>query len=132
MTETISVAQTDIKTRNFVHTLRGTRTSNITSVTVNGETDILEPAGWRIVLTLVAGENEFEVRGFVNAGLVKQINVTITVLVYEQELLNTWNVLDEWGLELGTPRLLGESNRGYNQRLTDASLFPGGAWMVDS
>lgn len=127
MSDSITIAQTEVTTRDFLYTIRGTRTGNVTSVTVDGTEATLDPGGWRYTASLSAGENVFEIKGYVNATLIGQDTVTITVPTTTLELQNTWNVLDEWGIELGTPRLLGESNRSYKQRLLDAAEHPGGS-----
>lgn len=130
MAETIGVPVTTITTDQFTYTLRGSRTSGITRVTVNDINATLETGAWSHQAALVAGENSLVVRGFVDTKLVADITVTITVTASGLELRNAWNVLDEWGIVLGTPRLLGESNRSYLFRLQDARDHVGGSNML--
>lgn len=126
MAEFLRVDVEDLSTTDVSFVLSGTRSSGITSVTVNGVAATLEPGRWRKRVLLNPGENEFVIRGTHGVGFITQER-TITTPVAVQVLENTFNALDEWGIMLGTPRLLGERNRSYDIRLRHAARFPGGA-----
>lgn len=53
------------------------------------------------------------------------VDVTINNITtsYSPTIFNLWNALDEFGLELNTPRLLGERNPTYQKRLLDVCKF---------
>jgi hypothetical protein len=54
-------------------------------------------------------------------------NQPIADIAISLRLYHVWNFLDEFGLILNTPRLYGEANDIYKERLIGVFRFPGGA-----
>lgn len=115
----ITVNENSVTTRETVYTLSGSRTDGIVSVTVNGVPAILEHRSWRYQASLVVGRNSFSIVGTTAGNENFIVQAEITVLLDNPVLEKTWNSFDEYGLLLGIPRLLGESNRSYALRLLD-------------
>lgn len=118
-TETITISTANVIVSDPSFVLKGTRTSGITSVSVNGKTATLDTNVWYILVSLVPGSNLFVVEGSTVAGIVKRIDTTITFAQYVPVPKQPWNYFDEYGLLLGLKRLPGERNRSYALRLMD-------------
>lgn len=115
----ITVNEQVVTTRETSYTISGSRTDGIVSVTVNGAPATLEPRSWRHQVSLSAGLNSFSIVGTTVDNENFIVQAEITVLQDLPILEKTWNSFDEYGLLLGIPRLLGESNRSYALRLLD-------------
>ena len=85
-------------------------------------------ARWSFNMALSSGSNNIEAIASYTAdpyGIVSQpARATIYLIVYTPEVYNIWNHFDEFGLELGLPRILGEKNKDYKARLTDVYVNP--------
>lgn len=110
----------------FSIVLRGTRTTDVTSVTVDGSNATLEPGSWYYRYLLSPGLNRITIKALNGTTELAEQIVETTVPVYQQELKNIWNTLDEWGLLLDVKRLPGESNRSLFHRLLSASQYYSG------
>jgi hypothetical protein len=52
------------------------------------------------------------------------VSAYIYLIVKTPEIFNVWNCFDEFGLLLGLPRILGEKNKDYKERLLDVYANP--------
>jgi len=106
--------------------LSGDRDPTISAVYVDGSSSATTyPAAtrWQSEFLLVPGENEIEVVGEdVALNRTSVATVTVTLPDPSTEIHNIFGVLDDYGLELGLPRLPGEKNYHYWNRLLDVEL----------
>jgi hypothetical protein len=93
--------------------------------------DGLSGAIWNVTIPLVSGDNNIEVIACdTNSTLPTydgQVSAKIYLIVAVQEKWNIWNCFDEIGLLLGLPRIPGEKNKTYKDRLTDVYAHPADA-----
>lgn len=80
---------------------------------------------WRAELRLSPGNNRMEINGLDVAGNTSEsivFNIELPTLPQEQK--RVFNVFDEFGLLLSLPRLVGEKNQFYKNRLADVNAHP--------
>ena len=83
----------------------------------------------RSPITTIRGTKEQGITDILVNGIAKLVRFpTSTTWEYDYVLLpyNVFNYLDDWGLQLSTPRLPGEKNQYYLNRLLHAERYKGG------
>ena len=120
----------------FTQVITGTKMSGVYVFIRNNSGDWLQALypdalignSWTYTINLVAGKNDLEVVSSVTTDLSNAVSIpvraTIYLLVSTPEVYNVWNCFDEFGLLLGLPRIPGEYNREYQERLTDVYTNP--------
>jgi len=90
--------------------------------------DGLSGAMWSYNLQLTPGTNFIEVLASLTTSPTVAVSppstATIELVVQIPEVYNIWNCFDEFGLLLGLPRILGEKNADYKERLLDVYTNP--------
>lgn len=77
---------------------------------------------WRLVIHLESSERTIRVRAKHTGGaLSSPQDIELSAEVFTQTEQGLWNVFDEFGLLLDTPRIHGESNKDYKDRLKRAA-----------
>jgi hypothetical protein len=80
---------------------------------------------WRAELRLASGKNRVEINGLDVAGNTSESLILVIELPgLTQEQHRVFNVFDEHGLFLALPRLPGEKNQQYRNRLLDVNVHP--------
>ena len=96
--------------------------------------DELSGSVWSFNVALVSGTNYLEVISALTvhteAATSLPVPVTIYLIVSTPEIYNIWNCFDEFGLLLGLPRIPGERNYEYKQRLLDVYINPANATYI--
>lgn len=111
-------------------TLSGTRHPDVVSIYVNGVKEgTLFPNGntWKRSVALSSGINTFVIHAEDSTTVSGTQTVTFEVPESISVTDTVFNPLDEWGLLLNTPRLPGEKNQYYKQRLLHAEASLGGS-----
>lgn len=114
--------------------LTGTNDTTIASITVTGaDSSVVQPNSttWRAELRLAAGTNTIKINGLDIAGNTTQtISFSVELASLTDDEHQVFNVFDEFGLLLALPRLPGEKNLPYKNRLLDVNVHPSDTRVV--
>jgi len=123
LTSAISIDRIPERVQSRMIIITGKNTADIASVRVIGVAAIvIQPTKttWRAEIRLAVGDNTAVVSGIDLGGNVSSsLTFTVTLESLTQELFMTQNAFDEHGLLLGLPRLPGEKNLPYRERVRD-------------
>jgi hypothetical protein len=120
----IDAYPTQVQARTLI--LTGTNNTDIATVRVSGvPAAVTQPTSttWTADVRLSPGTNTLLISGIDVAGNVSSsFTITITVLALTQTQRRVFNVFDEFGVFLSLPRLPGEKNLPYRNRLNDVNV----------
>jgi hypothetical protein len=120
----INTFPTQVQARTLV--LSGTNDTTIATVQVTGvPAAVTQPTTvtWQADIRLSPGDNVILIKGIdVSGNVSSTISITITVLSLTQKQRRVFNVFDEFGAFLALPRLPGEKNLAYRNRLNDVNV----------
>jgi len=112
-------------------TLSGRKDPTVSTVYINGSSDVStypSSSEWSAAIILSPGENRITIQGedvALNKTSVEEVVVELPL--GEGNISPVFGTLDEYGLELGLPRLEGEKNQHYHNRLLDVEAKRGNA-----
>jgi len=96
--------------------------------------DQLAGTTWSYNMPLYNGDNLIEVMSALTihteAAISRPVQATINLIVSTPEVFNIWNHFDEFGLLLNLPRLPGERNADYKERLKDVYVNPANSTYI--
>lgn len=128
LTSAITIDQVPAQVAYRTVILTGRNSADIATIVVTGApVSVVQPTPltWRAELRLSPGTNRIAVSGIDIAGnTTASLEHDIELLKLVQVGFRSRNVLDEHGTLLGVPRLPGEKNFPYLNRLKDAGLRP--------
>lgn len=129
---TLDQSPTNAKTRTLV--LTGKNAKTVATVVVTGvPATVVQPTSitWRAEVRLSPGINRIVISGIDVSGNATEsliLNVELPSLTQEQH--RVFNVFDEHGLMMALPRLPGEKNQPYRNRLLDVNVHPSDTTVV--
>lgn len=126
LTSAITIDRIPKTAQSRMVTITGRNAATIATIVISGVTaTVLQPTAtiWKAEIRLSPGDNEIKISGIDLGGNVSEsLTFTITLQELDQELFMVENVFDEFGLLEGLPRLPGEKNLPYRQRIQDVEV----------
>jgi hypothetical protein len=124
----ITITQAPTTSSRRVVIITGTNTTDIATVQISGVmASVIQPTStsWRAEIRLAAGVNTVVVNGIdISGNITASLTRTITFTGLMQVSHQVLNSFDEFGLLLSLPRLPGEKNLFYRNRLSDVNFRP--------
>lgn len=110
--------------------ITGTKSESIAQIEVNGITDLVSypsKTSWVVDMPLIGGRNIFDIRAIDTQGNTSEYRrVETEVETSTPDVFNYFNRFDDFGLMLDLPRLPGENNYDYRERIKDVMIHRGG------
>lgn len=124
----ITITQAPTTSSKRVVIITGVNTTDIATIVVSGvPASVIQPTStsWRAEIRLASGTNTILVSGIdISGNTTASLSLTITFTGLTQFAHQVLNSFDEFGLLLSLPRLPGEKNLFYRNRLSDVNFRP--------